>query len=134
MAWTAGLMYLFDLKLNLGNVFGIPMMLGVAAEFGVNIVMRYVEDREHGTGPLIARSTMMAVFINGLTTVVGYGSLMLADHRGIFGLGLFLTLGTSAALVGALVVLPVLLQLFGGHHRRAAPAHEARAASTAAGS
>jgi hopanoid biosynthesis associated RND transporter like protein HpnN len=113
MTWTAGLMYLFDVKLNLGNVFGIPLMLGAAAEFGVNIVMRFMEDREHGGGPLIARSTMMAVFINGLTTVVGYGSLMLAAHRGIYGLGLLLTLGTSASLVAALVVLPVLLRLFG---------------------
>ena len=114
MTWTAGLMYVFDVKLNLGNVFGIPLMMGAAAEFGVNIVMRYLEDREHGGGPLIARSTMMAVFINGLTTVVGYGSLMLAAHRGIYGLGLLLTLGTTAALVAALVVLPVLLRLFGG--------------------
>jgi predicted RND superfamily exporter protein len=115
MTWTAGLMYLFDVKLNLGNVFGIPLMLGAAAEFGVNIVMRYMEDREHGAGPLIARSTMMAVFINGLTTIVGYGSMMLAAHRGIFGLGLLLTLGTAASLVASLVVLPVLLRLFGGH-------------------
>ena len=114
MTWTAGLMYLFDVKLNLGNVFGIPLMLGAAAEFGVNIVMRFMEDREHGGGPLIARSTMMAVFINGLTTVVGYGSLMLAAHRGIYGLGLLLTLGTTASLVASLVVLPVLLRLFGG--------------------
>jgi len=113
MTWTAGLMYVFDVKLNLGNVFGIPLMLGAAAEFGVNIVMRFMEDREHGGGPLIARSTMMAVFINGLTTVVGYGSLMLAAHRGIYGLGLLLTLGTAASLVAALVVLPVLLRLFG---------------------
>jgi uncharacterized protein len=113
MTWTAGLMYVFDVKLNLGNVFGIPLMLGAAAEFGVNIVMRFMEDREHGGGPLIARSTMMAVFINGLTTVVGYGSLMLAAHRGIYGLGLLLTLGTTASLVAALVVLPVLLRLFG---------------------
>jgi hopanoid biosynthesis associated RND transporter like protein HpnN len=113
MTWTAGLMYVFDVKLNLGNVFGIPLMLGAAAEFGVNIVMRFMEDREHGGGPLIARSTMMAVFINGLTTVVGYGSLMLAAHRGIYGLGLLLTLGTTAALVAALIVLPVLLRLFG---------------------
>jgi uncharacterized protein len=113
MTWTAGLMYVFDVKLNLGNVFGIPLMLGAAAEFGVNIVMRFMEDREHGSGPLIARSTMMAVFINGLTTVVGYGSLMLAAHRGIYGLGLLLTLGTAASLVAALVVLPVLLRLFG---------------------
>jgi uncharacterized protein len=126
MTWTAGLMYLFDVKLNLGNVFGIPLMLGVAAEFGVNIVMRYMEDREHGTGPLIARSTMMAVFINGLTTVVGYGSLMLAAHRGIYGLGLLLTLGTTASLVAALVVLPVLLRLFGSR-----PSSRASAASEA---
>jgi hopanoid biosynthesis associated RND transporter like protein HpnN len=125
MTWTAGLMYLFDLKLNLGNVFGIPLMMGAAAEFGVNIVMRYLEDREHGGGPLIARSTMMAVFINGLTTIVGYGSLMLAAHRGIFGLGLLLTLGTTAALVASLVILPVLLRLFGTHPpARTTPASE----------
>jgi predicted RND superfamily exporter protein len=121
MTWTAGLMYLFDVKLNLGNVFGIPLMLGAAAEFGVNIVMRFMEDREHGSGPLIARSTMMAVFINGLTTVVGYGSMMLAAHRGIYGLGLLLTLGTAASLVASLVVLPVLLRLFGGPARSRQP-------------
>ena len=57
---------------------------------------------------------MMAVFINGLTTVVGYGSMMLAAHRGIYGLGLLLTLGTAASLVASLVVLPVLLREFGG--------------------
>jgi hopanoid biosynthesis associated RND transporter like protein HpnN len=130
MTWTAGLMYLFDVKLNLGNVFGIPLILGAAAEFGVNIVMRHIEDREHGAGPLVARSTMMAVFINGLTTVVGYGSLMLAAHRGIYGLGLLLTLGTAASLVAALVVLPVLLRIFGGHPtRRPATAAETEQAA-----
>jgi len=118
MMWTAGLMYVFDVKLNLGNVFGIPLILGAAAEFGVNIVLRFIEDREHGGGPLIARSTMMAVFVNGLSTIAGYGSLMLAAHRGIYGLGLLLTLGTTASLVAALVVLPVLLRLFGGRPTR----------------
>ena len=122
MTWTAGLMWVFDVKLNLGNVFGIPLMLGAAAEFGVNIVMRFMEDREHGSGPLIARSTMMAVLINGLTTVVGYGSMMLAAHRGIYGLGLLLTLGTAASLVASLVVLPVLLRQFGHRPKPHRPA------------
>jgi predicted RND superfamily exporter protein len=54
---------------------------------------------------------MMAVLVNGLTTMAGFGSLMVADHRGIFGLGLLLTLGTATSLVAALVVLPVLLKL-----------------------
>ena len=57
--------------------------------------------------------------VNGLTTAVGFGSMMLADHRGIYGLGLLLTLGTVASLVAALVVLPVLLQLM--RPRRPAP-------------
>ncbi len=114
MVWTGGLMYAFGLKLNLGNVFGIPLILGAAAEYGLNLVIRFIEGRDHG-GPLIARSTIMAVLVNGLTTAVGFGSLMLADHRGIFGLGLLLTLGTVAALTAALIVLPVLLRMWGGH-------------------
>jgi uncharacterized protein len=117
LMWTFGLMYFFDLKFNMGNVFGLPLIVGAAAEYGVNIVMRFMEGRDHG-GPLIARSTMMAVLVNGLTTIVGYGSLMVADHRGIFGLGLLLTLGTTTSLFAALVVLPVLLRLM---PRRGAP-------------
>jgi uncharacterized protein len=113
LVWTVGLMYVFDLKFNLGNVFGLPLILGAAAEYGLNILMRYIEGREHG-GPLVARSTIMGVLVSGLTTVVGFGSLMLAHHRGIFGLGLLLSLGTAASLIAALIVLPVLLRL--GQH------------------
>ena len=56
---------------------------------------------------------VMAVLFNGLTTIAGFGSLMVAHHRGIFGLGLLLTIGACAALLASLVVLPVLIELFG---------------------
>src|SRR5207247_7196934 len=78
--------------------------------FGLNVLLRFMEGRDHG-GPLIARSTIMAVLLNGLTTIVGFGSLMIADHRCIFGLGLLLTIGMAASLVASLAVLPVLLRL-----------------------
>ena len=110
LVWTLGLMHVLDLRLNLGNIFGLPLLLGAAAEFGSNVVLRFMEGQAHG-GPLVARSTAMAVLVNGLTTIVGFGSLMVARHRGIFGLGLLLTLGMVASLVASLVVLPVLLQL-----------------------
>ena len=110
LMWAFGLMYFFGLKFNMGNVFGLPLILGAAAEYGLNIVLRFMEGRDHG-GPLIARSTMMAVLVSGLTTIAGFGSLMVADHRGIFGLGLLLTLGTATSLIAALVVLPVLLRM-----------------------
>lgn len=110
MVWTVGLMHFFGLEFTLGNVFGLPLILGAAAEFGSNIILRFMEGQDH-EGPLVARSTVMAVLVNGLTTIVGFGSLMLADHRGIFGLGLLLTIGTATSLVAALVVLPVLLRM-----------------------
>ena len=111
LLWTFGLMYVFDLKFNLGNIFGLPLILGAAAEYGLNIVLRYMEGREHG-GPLVARSTVMGVLVAGLTTMVGFGSLLLAHHRGIYGLGLLLTLGTAASLIASLIVLPVLLRFW----------------------
>jgi predicted RND superfamily exporter protein len=119
-----GLMYVFDLKFNLGNIFGLPLILGAAAEYGLVIVIRFMEARQHG-GSLVPRSTIMGVLVSGLTTITGFGTLMLAHHRGIYGLGLLLTLGSAASLIASLIVLPVLLRLRherGERHRPPAPA------------
>jgi hopanoid biosynthesis associated RND transporter like protein HpnN len=111
LIWTGGLMGLFRLDFTMGNIFGLPLILGVAVEYGLNVVIRFEEGWHDAGAPLIGRSTVVGVFVNGLSNVVGFGSLMLADHRGIFGLGLLITLGTAASLAAALVVLPILLGL-----------------------
>ena len=128
LVWTIGLMWLFDLKFNLANVWGLPLIIGTSAEFGLNVVMNYMEGREHG-GPLVSRSTVMAVLLNGLTTLVGFGSLMISRHQGIYGLGLLLTVGATCALVASLMVLPVVLRLL---PRPAVQPAEAVSRSTAA--
>ena len=110
--WLAGLMHAFDLKFNLANVWGLPLIIGTAAEFGLNVVIRVMEAGTYG-GPLLPRSTVMAVLLNGLTTAAGFGSLLVAHHQGIWSLGLLLTIGSAACLASSLLVLPVLLRLFG---------------------
>jgi len=119
--WTLGLMRVCDLRFNLANVWALPLMIGTAAEFGLNIYLRALQAREGG-GPMLGRSTVMAVILNGTTTMGGFASLMVASHRGIFGLGLLLTIGSAAILFAALVVLPVLIRLL------ARPAAASRAA------
>ena len=111
--WTLGLMHAFGLEFNLANVWALPLIIGTAAEFGLNIFVRFLEGRR-GRGPALGQSTVMAVVLNGFTTMAGFGSLMVAHHRGIFGLGLLLTIGMIASLVAALMVLPVLLRRFAG--------------------
>src|SRR5256712_7886662 len=93
MLWTFGLMYFFDLTFNMGNVFGLPLILGAAAEYGLNIVMRFMEGRDHG-GPPIPRSTMTPRLVNRPTTISRFGSPMGAHPPGIFRLRLLLTLRT----------------------------------------
>jgi len=128
LVWTIGLMHVLGLKFNLANVWGLPLIIGTSAEFGLNVVMRYMEGRRYG-GPLVARSTVMAVALNGITTMVGFGSLMVASHQGIFGLGLLLTLGSGCGLVASLVVVPVILRLI---TREARPATAGLSRSPAA--
>jgi predicted RND superfamily exporter protein len=113
LVWTIGLMHLCGLKFNLANVWGLPLIVGASAEFGLNVVLRYLEGRRHG-GPLVARSTVMAVALSGITTMVGFGSLMTAAHQGIFSLGLLLTIGSGCGLLASLVVLPVILKIVAG--------------------
>jgi hypothetical protein len=60
---------------------------------------------------------VLAVMFNGLTTITGFGSLLVAHHRGVWGLGLLLVIGSVMTLTAALVVLPTLMRL-GGERRR----------------
>jgi len=118
--WTVGLMRVFDLQFNLANVWALPLIIGTAAEYGLNIFVRFLEGRDGG-GPTLSRGVVRAVVLNGLTTIAGFGSLLVAHHRGIFSLGLLLTVGAIASLVSSLAVLPVLIHVFGGPLRRARP-------------
>ena len=110
LLWTVGLMRVFGIQFNMANVWGLPLIIGASAEFGLNVMVRYLEGRAQG-GPLVARSTVMAVALSGVSTMVGFGSLMIARHQGIYSLGLLLTLGSACGLFASLVVLPVILRL-----------------------
>jgi hypothetical protein len=116
--WTVGIMQLWGLKFNLVNVWALPLIIGSAAEYGLYIVLRSFESPEDGGGSRLARSTVMAVLFNGLTTITGFGSLLVAHHRGVWSLGLLLVIGSTTTLIASLVVLPTLLRL-GGERRRA---------------
>jgi predicted RND superfamily exporter protein len=126
--WTVAIMQLAGLKFNLVNVWALPLIIGSAAEYGVNIVLRALESSAQG-GPRLARSTVMGVVFNGLTTIAGFGSLLVAHHRGIWSLGVLLVIGSAMTLTAALVVLPTLVHL-GGERLRSSTANQRPAAAT----
>jgi uncharacterized protein len=106
--WTAGLMWLFNLQFNLANMVAVPLIIGIGVENGIHVVHRY---REEGVGgpALVAGSTGQAVALFSLTTMIGFGSLMVARYYGIFSMGLLLTVAVGSVLVASLTVLPLIL-------------------------
>jgi len=108
---TLGLMGLVGIDLNPANLIGIPLILGIAVDYGVHIV----HDALERPGPyMISASTANAVLVDALTTILGFGALMVASHRGLESLGRLLTLGVTTCTVTSLVLVPALLVLLRG--------------------
>ncbi|HSX78475.1 MAG TPA: MMPL family transporter, partial [Candidatus Saccharimonadia bacterium] len=63
------------------------------------------------TGERTTQSTGKAVVLATLTTIAGFGSLMVARHAGIFSFGLLLALSVTCNLVAVFTVLPLLLRV-----------------------
>jgi uncharacterized membrane protein YdfJ with MMPL/SSD domain len=108
MVWTAGLMWVGHLTFNLANLVTVPITIGTGIESGIYLVRRAHEE-PRVAGLLIGGSTRQSVALFSLSTMVGFGSLMVARHAGIFSMGLLLTLAVSSVLLVSLTVLPLLL-------------------------
>ena len=86
-----------------------PLIIGIGVENGIHLVHRFRAGRDGSVVSLIAGSTGQAVVLFSLTTMVGFGSLMVAQYYGIFSMGLLLSLAVGSVLIASIVVLPLLL-------------------------
>ena len=111
-----GTIYILGIDLNFLNVIVVPMIIGVGVDNGIHLMQRYYEIREKPLGGDLRRTvvrTGRALVMTSLTTMVGFGSLILADFRGIREMGLLSIFGIAYTLLASLVLLPALLKIWG---------------------
>lgn len=108
--WTIGIMDLVGVRFNLANLVILPLILGIGVVNGIHIIHRYREEPDKSI-PVLSKSTGQAVILSSLTTMIGFGSMMVADHQGIFSLGLVLTIGVGSCLVASITIVPAVLKL-----------------------
>ncbi len=106
--WTAGLMWLCELRFNLANLIAVPLLIGVGVDGGINLIRRAREGTQPGW-MLIGESTGQAIALYSLDSLVGFGSLLLARHYGVFSMGLLLIIAIGTVLLATLTVLPLFL-------------------------
>lgn len=106
--WAVGIMGWLNIPFNPANIMTLPLVVGIGVTNGIHIINRFAEEQSPS---ILARSTGKAVLVSALTTITGFGSLMLAQHRGIVSLGQVMSLGTAACMIAALTLLPAILNL-----------------------
>ncbi len=82
--WTLGIMGYLDIPFNPVNIMALTLVIGIGVTNGIHILNRYAEEAQP---TILARSTGKAVLVSALTTMAGFGSLMVAQHQGIASLG-----------------------------------------------
>lgn len=116
MGITFGLLVILDIPLNPANLIILPLILGIGVDNGVHIIhdCRSQPNQIYCTAP----STINAIMLTSMTTMVGFGSMMIAAHRGLYSLGAVLTIGVGACLFVSLVTLPAVLTTLTRHRGR----------------
>ncbi|MEL7240329.1 MAG: MMPL family transporter, partial [Planctomycetota bacterium] len=95
MIWMIGAMHVAGVHYNLANIVGLPLIIGVGIDNGVHLMHRF---RESGSMIESMTHTGTAVMLSSLTTMVGFGALALASHRGLASMGVMMLLGVGSCL------------------------------------
>lgn len=107
-ALTCASLVVLGQRFNFANVIVLPMLIGMSIDSGVHLVHRHRMGGDEGD--VLSTSTARAVFYSALTTILAFGSLGFAPHRGMAGLGQLLAIGTFLVLISYVVVLPAVLE------------------------
>ncbi|MDP5274214.1 efflux RND transporter permease subunit [Chengkuizengella axinellae] len=105
---TSGMMGWLGLKWNILNVLALPLIIGIGVDDGVHLLHRYKSTNQSLIE--VFASVGRAILITTLTTMIAFGSLMLASYRGLSSLGTALFIGVGFAFLLSVIVLPIFLK------------------------
>ena len=92
------------------------LLIGMGVDNGVHLVHRHRTHEEEVD--VLGTSTARAVFYAAVTTVMAFGSLGFASHKGMSATGQLLTIGVALTLICYVVVLPAVLEWDDRHRNR----------------
>ncbi len=110
--WMLGGMRLLEIDFNFINITISPLLIGIGVDNGIHILHRYLEEKKVNAINAIERSsaqTAVAIIVTSLTTMIVFGSLLLARTPGLRYLGISALLGLGFTLIFSLLFLPVAL-------------------------
>jgi predicted RND superfamily exporter protein len=115
-----GLMPLWDLQFNYLNIIVLTVLIGVTVDAGVHLVSRLQTAGEDFSA--VYGETGRAICGGILTSAVGFGAMLLADHPGLNSIGQMANLGFATNLLVMLLAFPAFLLPFLSRRAEKTPA------------
>jgi len=105
-----GVMGLLGVPLNFANIIVLPIIFGIGVSAGVHVVHRWRLEPD-GRPRGLSGGTGRGITLTMLTSMIGFGCLLIAKHRGIQSLGLVMVIGLGVTLLACYFILPAILRL-----------------------
>jgi predicted RND superfamily exporter protein len=100
----------FNVPMNFANIIVLPLIFGIGVDAGVHVVHRWrAQPDGHPAG--LSGGTGRGITLTMLTTIIGFGCMTIAQHRGVRSLGLVMVMGLAVTLFACYLVLPAILRL-----------------------
>jgi len=100
------LLYVSDTSMTLLSLLCIPLMIGLVIDYSLHILLAL----EHAHGDLVdaARHLAVPVLLTGTASIIGFTAPMLSSQPSLQNFGNVMDLGTIAAVLSGLILLPAL--------------------------
>jgi len=110
MSILMGLMALFQVDFNFLNIMVIPMIIGIGIDDGVHFTNTFRHPNYHT--PLRGLfQTGRAVVLTSLTTIAGFGSIILSHYPGLRSMGIVAVIGIAGCLFGSIILMPAIFEI-----------------------
>ena len=104
LALIIGVTHLAGLSLNIPSVIAAMVVVGIVSDYGMFMV--YYCKYRYKTG------TIIAVTLAAVTTLIGAGVLLFAQHPVLFSIGITLVTGVLSGYLSSLLIIPAAYRLW----------------------
>jgi len=114
LAYTLAFATLTVGHLNILTITFVPILIGLAIDYGVHLISRYEEELRHGKSEEAALTKAMVytgqgIFTGAFTTAGAFLAMAFTNFRGIQEMGIICGGGLLVCLIPMITMLPVLL-------------------------
>lgn len=103
--WTLGAMALFGLKINIVNIIVCTFVFGLGIDYSIFIINALIQQYAKGEKNLSSFRT--SIFLSGMTTIIGIGGMIFAQHPALKSIAGLSIIGICSVLVLTNSFIPI---------------------------